>query len=271
MNIEKSCKIKRKPKKREPRENLNHFTFNDRLRIEAWYKAKVSVKEMAEILGKDQSSVYRELNRGKYMRQNSDLTFSPAYSPDIAERKYRENLKAKGTPLKIGSDIEYAEYIENKIINEKYSPKAVLGEINRKKLHFKTTISAPTLYRYIDEGLFLHLINKDLPVKRNKKKKSYHRVTQARPSKGDSIEQRPEEIDNRDTSGHWEMDCVVGSQTTPKVLLVMTERKTRREIVRRWYPKGESFMMTTDEEIAALEEWMNKYPREMFEYDTADS
>lgn len=42
------------------------------------------------------------------------------------------------------------------------------------------------------------------------------KVKQARPSKGDSIEQRPEEIDDRNTFGHWEMDCVVGTQTTPK-------------------------------------------------------
>ena len=248
--------------------------------------------------------------------------------------------------------MEFAEYIENKIINEKYSPKAVLGEIKRKKLPFKTTISPTTLYRYIDEGLFLHLSNKDLPVKKNKKKSKYNKVKQVRPSKGDSIEQRPDEIDTRETFGNWEMDCVVGTKTTPKVLLVLTERKTRREIVRlmpskttnsvvceldklekkfgtdlfkkvfstitvdngaefmdcngmeksekgekrtkvyychpyssyergsnenlnkmvrRWYPKGESFMMTSEEEIAALEEWMNEYPREIFEYDTAAS
>ena len=351
---EKKYKINHKKyaKKRKPREHFTHFTLNERLKIEAWQKAKVSPTEMAKMLNKNESSVYRELKRGKYKRQNTDLTYSEAYSPDKADKKYRENLKAKGAPLKIGNDVQYAEYIEGKIINEKYSPKAVLGEIKRKKIHFKTTISHTTLYRYIDEGLFLNLTNKDLPVKRNKKKKTYKKVTQARPSKGDSIEQRPEEIDNRDTFGNWEMDCVVGTQTTPKVLLVLTERKTRREIVRlmpskttvsvvceldklekkfgtelfkkvfstitvdngsefmdcdgmeknkdgekrtkvyychpyssyergsnenlnkmvrRWYPKGESFMMTSEEEIAALEEWMNEYPREIFEYDTAAS
>ena len=352
MNNKKDLKIKRKNKKKQPREHFTHITLNDRLKIEAWDKADVPVDEMAEMLGKNPSSIYRELKRGKYKRQNTDLTFTTAYSPNIANDKYRENLKAKGAPLKIGSDTEYAEYIENKIINEKYSPKAVLGEIERKDLHFNTKISHTTLYRYIDEGLFLNLTNKDLPVKRNKKKKKYRKVTQARPSKGDSIEKRPEEIDSRETFGHWEMDCVVGTKTTPKVLLVLTERKTRREIVRlmpskttdsvvneldklekkvgselfkkvfcsitvdngsefmdndgmelssngekrtkiyychpyssyergsnenlnkmvrRWYPKGEDFMMTTEEEIAALEEWMNEYPREIFEYDTAAS
>lgn len=350
-NTKKSVNPRRRKGKKTER-HFSHFTFNERLKIEAWQKAGVSPAEMAKMLNKDQSSVYRELNRGKYKRQNSDLTFLVAYSPDISENKYRENLKAKGAPLKIGSDIKYAEYIEEKIINEKYSPKAVLGEIKQKNLQFNTTISPTTLYRYIDEGLFIHLTNKDLPVKRNKKNKPYKKVTQARPSKGNSIEQRPEEVNDRDTFGNWEMDCVVGTQKKSKVLLVMTERKTRREIirlmpskttdsvinelnklerkigtdlfkkiflsitvdngsefmdnermeisingnkrtkiyychpyssyergsnenlnkmVRRWYPKGESFMMTSEEDIAALEEWMNEYPREIFEYDTAAS
>ncbi|MCM1054026.1 MAG: IS30 family transposase [Bacteroides sp.] len=353
MKKESTRKTSRKNTKKKPREHFTHLTFNERLKIEAWDRAKVPVKEMAEMLGKDQSSIYRELHRGKYTRLNGDdYTFHNAYSPDIAEEKYRENLKAKGAALKIGNDVEYANYIEDKIVNEKYSPKAVLGEIERKDLRFETKISYTTLYRYIDDGLFLRLSNKDLPVKRNKKKKKYNHVEQVRPSKGDSIEKRPEEIDSRETFGHWEMDCVVGTKTTPKVLLVLTERKTRREIVRlmpskttdsvvnelnklekkvgselfkkvfcsitvdngsefmdnkgmelsengerrtkvyychpyssyergsnenlnkmvrRWYPKGEDFMMTTEEEIAALEEWMNEYPREIFEYDTAAS
>lgn len=343
---------KARAKQSKPARHFNHFTLNERLKIEAWQRAKVTPREMAKMLGKDLSSIYRELKRGRYKRQNTDLTFSEAYSPDISEIRYRENLKAKGAPLKIGNDIELANYIEHKIMNEKYSPKAVLGEIKRKKLRFNTTISYTTLYRYIDEGLFLHLSNNDLPVKKNKKHKIYKKVKQARPSKGDSIEQRPDEIDRRETFGHWEMDCVVGTQTTSKVLLVLTERKTRREIVRlmpnkttesvireldniekkfgyklfkklfrtitvdngsefmdcngmennksgekrtkiyychpyssyergsnentnkmvrRWYPKGKSFMMTSKDEIAELERWINEYPRELFDFDTATS
>ena len=36
--------------------------------------------------------------------------------------KAEENLKARGTQLKIGNDIAYANYIEDKIVNEDYSP-----------------------------------------------------------------------------------------------------------------------------------------------------
>ncbi len=55
---------------------------------------------------------------GVYTALNSDLTQEERYSPDIADDKYRENLKSKGGVLKIGNDIKLANYIEDKIVNE---------------------------------------------------------------------------------------------------------------------------------------------------------
>lgn len=210
----------------------HHFTWTDRLYIEAWQKAGIKPQAMADMLGVHVSSVYRELKRGEYMRLNSDYTTEIRYSPDIAEDRYRENLKAKGSGLKIGNDHEYAQYLEYKVAVEKYSPGAILGEIKCKGLEFATTISKTTFYRYIDEGVFLHITNKDLPVKRNKGKGEYKRVKASRAPAGKSIEKRPAEVAERSTFGHWEMDCVVGKQGTSKVLLVLTERLTRMEIIR---------------------------------------
>ena len=209
-----------------------HLTFNDRLKIEAWQKVGIKPYVMAEKLGVHISTIYRELKRGQYERLNTDLTIDKRYSPDIAEEKYRENLKAKGAGLKIGNDHEYAAYLEYKVSVEKYAPGAILGEIKRKGLEFKTSISKPTFYRYIDKGVFLTITNKDLPVKRNKTIHHYKKVKPARPPNGESIETRPAIIAERSTFGHWEMDCVVGKKGTKKTLLVLTERYTRREIIR---------------------------------------
>ena len=60
-------------------------------------------------------------------------------------------------------------------------------------------------------------------VKRKKK------VTIKRLPRGTSIEDRPKEIFERKTFGHWEMDCVCGSSLS--TLLVLTERLTRKEII----------------------------------------
>lgn len=209
-----------------------HLTFNDRLKIEAWQKVGTSPRVMAEKLGVHISTIYRELKRGQYEHLNSDYTTEQRYSPDIAEEKNQANLRAKGAPLKIGSDYEYAQYIEYKIRVEKYSPRAVLGEIKRQGVEFGTTISAPTLYRYIEQGVFLTITNDNLPVKRNKSTRKYKKVRAARASKGESIEKRPAEIAERTTFGHWEMDCVEGKKGTKKTMLVLTERYTRYEIIR---------------------------------------
>ena len=115
---------------------------------------------------------------------------------------------------------------------EKYSPRAVLGEIKRQGVEFSTSISAPTLYRYIEQGVFLTITNDNLPVKRNKSTRKYKKVRAARASKGESIEKRPAEIAERTTFGHWEMDCVEGKKGTKKTMLVLTERYTRYEIIR---------------------------------------
>ncbi len=209
-----------------------HLSFSDRLKIEAWQKVGVKPRVMADELGVHLSTIYRELKRGVYTRLNSDYTTEERYSPDIAEERYRENLKAKGAGLKIGNDHEYAAYLEYKVAAEKYAPGAILGEIKRKGLKFGTSISKTTFYRYIEDGVFLTITNKNLPVKRNKDKQKYDRVKPSRAPRGKSIEKRPAEIDTRETFGNWEMDCVEGKKGTKKTLLVLTERKTRQEIIR---------------------------------------
>ena len=211
------------------------LTRADRIKIEALLKEKLSKVKIAAHLGVHRSTIYNELKRGAYEHRNSDWTTEIRYSPDIAQEKAEENLKVRGTQLKIGNDIAYANYIEDKIVNEDYSPAAVLGELKAqgREGEFDTTVCVATLYSYIDKGIFLKLTNKDLPVKKNKKRK-YKKVRkqQKRAAAGDSIEKRPEEIGQREEFGHWEMDSVIGKRGVSKnVLLVLTERKTRDEII----------------------------------------
>ena len=127
---------------------FKHLTKADRIRIEALIKAGVKIKEIADILHVNRSTIYRELKRGRFTALNSDLTTEERYSPDIAHDKYEENLKSKGGSLKIGNDIRLANYIEEKIMKEDYSPAAVLGEIKaqQKENEFSVMICTTTLY-----------------------------------------------------------------------------------------------------------------------------
>ncbi len=206
------------------------LTYNDRLRLEVLAKAKHTPKEIAEILHFHISTIYRELKRGTFEALNPDLTKETRYSPDIAQQHKEEVLAAKGAGLKIGNDQAFADRIEEIIINEGYSPAAALARM--KAEGFSLSICVTTLYSYIDKGVFLNLTLKDLPEKRKRGKRHKRKATQKRATKGESIENRPDEIDTREEFGHWEMDTVVGAQgASKKSLLVLTERKTRKEII----------------------------------------
>ena len=240
----------------------HQLTRADRIKIEALLKEGLSKAKIAAHLGVHRSTIYNELKRGEYEHRNSDWTTEKRYSPDIAQEKAEENLKVRGTQLKIGNDIAYANYIEDKIVKEDYSPAAVLGELKAqgREKEFNTTVCVATLYSYIDKGVFLKLTNKDLPVKKNKKR-GYKKVRkqQARAAAGDSIEKRPEEIDRREEFGHWEMDSVIGKRGISKnVLLVLTERKTRDEIIFK-LPDH-----TDEAVVAALDRLERRYGVDMF-------
>lgn len=215
-----------------------HLTMTDRLRIEKWLKMGMKPREVADKLRVHVSTIYRELKRGAYDRLDGGTwEVKTAYSPDIAEEKYQAHLREKGPDLKIGNDHELANYIETTILDKDCSPAAVLGFAMIEGKKFKTSLSVPTIYKYIAKGLFLNLTQEELP-RHGKKKHKYKKVKKnksaSRAPAGESIEQRPEEIDGREEFGHWEGDTVYsgkGKRKTTSALLTMTERKTRKEII----------------------------------------
>ncbi len=332
-----------------------NITYTQRLQLEACLNAGLHKKAIAEKLGVCIATIYNEIKRGAYERKRYAYTDyigekhykkEISYSPNIAEDKYRFNMTAHGAPLKLGNDYDFVRYVEKRVLQDKLSPCAVLGEIKRGK-RFRTNISKTTLYRYISSGIFYNIRMTDLPMYRKKRK--YRKAVAKRPPKGTSIEQRPVEIAARNTFGHWEMDCVVGKQDSRGVLLVFTERLTRYEIIfkmpnrktetvvksmnklerrfgknfrkvfksvtvdngvefsdfkgleksiykgkrtslyychpysscergsnerinrdiRRLIPKGSDLSVYSEEQIQAVENWVNAYPREIFGFATS--
>lgn len=211
---------------------FNHLSQNDRIKMETMLNSGHKVVEVAEYLHVHRSTIYREIKRGEYTHRNSDYTEETRYSSDLGQKNHDWNAQGKGRNIKIGNDRPLAEYIEGKIIEDKYSPEAALAAAAESGIEFTTSISVRTLYRYIDKGIFLKLTNKDLPVKGKRKKHNKRVKVQKRASAGESIENRPDEVKDREIFGHWEMDTVKGKQgVTKSCMLVLTERKTRDEII----------------------------------------
>ena len=96
------------------------------------------------------------------------------------------------------------------------SPAALEGYACQEGKSFQTKVSTPTIYRYIRKGVFLCLSMRDLPRRGEQKIKYQHMKKEKEPGRapvGESIEQRPEEVETREVLGHWEMDTVYSAKT----------------------------------------------------------
>ena len=246
-----------------------HLNYEERIKIEMLSKIGMKSEAIAKQIGCSGRTVRRELAKGRTELLNSDLTTRLEYSADIGQKKHDYAATAKGAGLKIGNDYELVKYIEHLIIEEKMSPYAAAEKIKQSK-KYKTTLSYKTIYNYIDMGLFPNLTNKHLPVKKKGKKRSYHHIRRAiNHTKGRSIGERAKEIDKREEYGHWEMDTVVGKSGTKEVLLVLTERMTRQEIIRKIKSKSQYCVV---KELDKLERKLgSKKFRETFRTITCDN
>ena len=210
-----------------------HLKESERYKIEVYLEEKIPIKEIANKLGRSRSTIYREIHRGSLYRLQSDLSEKKQYRADVAQRNYNETSQNKGRGLKIGHDQLLEKHIREKILNHRYSPDAVIGEIKDEGLVFKGMICTKTLYNYIDAGIFAGISNENLWEKR-KNSKNKRRPTRrvARNNRlAKSIELRPEKINNRSEYGHWEGDCLKGPKGRTTSLFTLTERKTLEQII----------------------------------------
>ncbi len=209
-----------------------HLSLVDRLTIERMILKGYKKSQIADVIGCCTKTIYNELKRSRYEHTTTDLIKIDRYNPDGAEAKYRKHLKNKGQTPKILSDEKLMKYIEYMIVVYKYSPKAVLDKIKEDNLEFDIDIkSVNTIYSAIKKGYLKGVTLEALPRHgkhyKRKKKVTVHKRLPA----GISIEKRPSYIDDRLIFGHWEMDSVIGQQRNKKTALVVTERKTRFEII----------------------------------------
>lgn len=207
-----------------------HLTEKERYLIEFLYKKKYKVKDIAAELGRCQKTIYNELKRGSVQLLNSDLTYREEYSAQKAQDDYNYKQTGKGTELKLSNDYDFVHFIEDKILNDKYSPYAAL--MLAKENGFKTDICLTTLYSYIHMGLFSNIHQSDMPYQKRKKKDVPVTRVNVKNINKPSISDRPDDVLLREDFGHWEMDTVYsGKKKSKTCLLVLTERKYRKEII----------------------------------------
>lgn len=220
-----------------------HLNFQDRQLIEhvvsEFRPKKVKIKDLKSLIGVSESTIRRELKRGKVILKDSEWNSYESYSAALAQQDADFQSSGKGPSIKLIDDYNFISYIEMEIIENRMSPDAVIMRLNNNNWYdnkgnkINTKICTKTLYNYIDMGLFPNLTNKDLPRKGSKPKRKQRRVRKShRKVDGKSILERPKAADLRSEYGHWEMDCIEGAKGKEKeCLLTLVERATREAIV----------------------------------------
>ena len=207
---------------------FKHINFEQRKLIEQLLSDKMPKTQIARFLHISRSTLYEEIKRGTVIQRNSNLTEYTKYFAQTGQAAYEQNRKNSRKPLKMADAAEFIKYAEKQILTNKMSPDVICGRAKAKNL-FEKTVCTKTLYNYIDLGI-LKVKNIDLPL-RVKLNKKTRKIRKNRRILGESIENRPDIVNERKEFGHWEIDTVAGTRNKGCVLLTLDERLTRKRII----------------------------------------
>ncbi len=206
------------------------ITYEERVKIEYMLKKKYTMQEMSEELGRNKSIISREINRHCEIKWNYKTgNCKKVYSAAVAQGKYEYSKKQAGRKCKLSRGLK--QFIEDKILKEKWSPEEVAGYIKVNNIKFEIQPSFQLIYYWIEKGK-LNIKPIDLVHKvKLKKEKKEEKVEKLPRHQEKSIHNRPKEIDENKEFGHWELDCVEGSKESKKTYMTLLERITKKYIV----------------------------------------
>lgn len=165
--------------------NYHHFTIEERCCLREYYVKGKSYREIARLLGRNVSSISREI-----MRNKTFMNAKPAYYPYTAQKKsnLRNSYRHRGMFWKQ----EVLDYIDEKL-SQTWSPE----QISKTPCGMKMP-SFKTIYRWIDER-YLRSTLKNL---RRKGKTRKRLGNGGRFTTGKSIRKRDKSVYNRKEFGH---------------------------------------------------------------------
>lgn len=184
-----------------------HLTIFEREKILAAKSEGKTISQIAVAIGRNKSTVSREL------RRNSD---GKTYSPSNAQALYRSRRMFCKREL-----VLHNEEIFNVVkagLGKHWSPEQIVGRFN-------LAISVPTIYRAFRSGLLDKCFKRCLR-RRGKPYKRTGEETRGKLVGCKSIENRPAEVLSRKRFGDWEGDTVLGSPGTGGIL-TLVEMKSR--------------------------------------------
>ncbi|WP_188150508.1 IS30 family transposase [Teredinibacter waterburyi] len=231
------------------------LTYEERVTLSVLKLQGLSIRAIAEILGRHHSTLYRELDRNRCYKIDG------AYRPSKAQRRTRARRSRSRRNRHYSSSYLL---LVRKLLKQKLSPEQVVGHMRRFKLK-RRVISHETIYRYIwqdkADGGDLWKSLRQSSKHRRKRYKAYD--SRGRLANKRNIAERPQSIESRKYIGHWEIDTVHGRGSN-HCIVTLLERKTGYVMIGKLSDKSTSSLNKKTINL------INRYPS-IFKTITADN
>jgi transposase, IS30 family len=195
---------------------FKHFSIEERETIQEMLWRKASVRSIAQVLGRNPSSVSREINKNipPGMRR---------YTPRIAHDRALKQRKSRGRKERLKNQ-DLRDYTA-KQLKSGWSPEQVAATAEKA---VGTSISHEAIYQYVyaqvyraGNGIIRPGCEDLRPYLAWRRKRRMRKGARQpyRIEKGPlpSIDSRPAEVEARKAPGHWEDDCIVSRATLDRL------------------------------------------------------
>ena len=185
-----------------------HLTLAEREDIMLMRRDGRKITEIAAEIGRDKSTVSRELSRNACAASTS----RPYYRASTAQARYEGRRKACVRRRKL-DDPEVFSLVRDKFLGEQWSPEQIEGRLALEL--GKSPVSDSTIYRGIAQGRFDGCIGKRKASRRlrhrGKRRRAPGTERRGKIVVAHGITERPAEADARGRLGDWESDTVAGA------------------------------------------------------------
>lgn len=193
----------------------HQLTEVERYMISSLRKAGHRATEIARILGRHRSTIYRECRRNCTLVRDR-----PVYCPSKAQERRNGRLRRS----RRGPHHEAWQYARvEALLRQQWSPEQVASTLKQGEFQ----ISFQTIYRHVRRdwrtGGTLYL---DLRRRYKRRKRHYGPDRRGRLQGKRMIDERPAEVAARQVPGHWEIDTVIGASWEKPCIVTLVERAT---------------------------------------------
>lgn len=199
----------------------HQLTQEERYSITALLRTGCSRSEIADELGRDRSTIHRELKRNA-TRHDGDYRAAKAQQYSVARRR-RERRGPHFSTEQMGE--------VDALLKKKWSPEQVSAVLKQQGVF---SISHETIYRHILKDkkgggrLYTHMRIMSKKVRKRYKGKDSRGVLKGKRH----ISERPAAAETRLQIGHWEGDTVIGSDKHACVL-TLVERRSGFAVIKK--------------------------------------